>query len=537
MRLVHLLFSLVFCLLISVPLTLKVINYSPKPLDILEKRALNSFPDLEDTSFARWPKVLEGWLNDTLPFRTYFISNYMRIWEMELGALVRSYLLGKNGDLFPDMKIASSVHCYLGLQPLSQKELAELKLAYAGTQAMCLLHGAAYLLVHIPDKTSLYPELLPAWTQIARGPSWREQVIQTLGDSSINFLDLKPLLEEYKPYHRLYPQRYDPWHWNAVALAATYDIIAKRLGEIQESFLPESHGVYYSLRSKNIGCGPFGNENIPWMKILATEYLEIKNKPSILDYKKFGGWTNADILINKRKDKLTLLFATDSYFKSLGFVDPVPGASGTIFPLAHHVHKYIHIHYGVLNWSTLNFIYNEHRPDIMVEAFIERGGSVPERIRDPYIRILGDIFLKTPSYILANREGFPEDVQVLNGKLSAKMGKVTLEAEANSRITLPSLNTDANGRAAVMLRLEAPENTEAKLFFAQKDPDFHQENYISTPIKKGENVLHLSVYTTNPGEKIYLGFSPGSAPGVYTFLPIPELDQLKKLMKETVKIP
>lgn len=530
MRITHIIFSIFFLLIIFAPLAVEISVLSPKRVFIGENRNLNTFPELKNMALNEWPLKLEPWLNDIMAFRTQLIRSYIQIWEMELGAHVRFSFLGKKNHTFPNTKKYPILCNYLGLEPLSPRNIANIKLSFAGTQALCLSRGITYLLVFIPDKATLYPELLPFWTQIAKGESWEEQISKAMENTTLNFLNLKPYLEKYKPFHTLYAKYSDTWHWNGIGLAVAYETVGDYLTSLIPSFYPPQYPeTTYRLENKKVDT-VFGRESIHVMELLKKDSLKVEDRPTELGDNGLS-WSLPDVITNKQVNNLSLIFATDSYFKGLG-KPRLPGTVGSISPLVHHVHKYIHMHYNSINRNNFSFLEKKYHPNIFIDAFVERAspGAGLSR-RDPYMEIMGDILLKTPGYLLSTKEDFSG--KTISGKLFMEGNTVKLVgSDSPPLILLPPVTADTEGRAVVMAHLSAPKDTHAKLFFARGNEDFSESNSSIVQIKKGDNLVHCQIFA-NPNEKVRLRFNPGHLPGEYIFLPMPEeIVHLKNKMKK-----
>lgn len=520
--------SVVFIFIISMPLGLKIADVDPIPTYIKENRKLADRPKVATLNIKNIKVGIEEWLNDTMPFRTFFIANYIRIWELYLGAWGRRSILGKNGELFSHMATAEDLNGFLNLQPIEKDNLLNLKLSYAGTQAFWVLSRAKYLLVLIPAKKTLYPDKLPTWTSWQRGRSWYEQVATTLNIPPINFLGMLPFLSTNKNEIPYYNKRCDVGHWNGNGLALAYKVIGERLARWNSAFSPAPQGKYFTVDDNVVSCGPYGTEKTAWFHLKIPENVEIITR--YYPWLSHSPFRNADaIRMKDNHTNIVFLFVTDSFFRAT-HQDAFPGAHDNISPFVWHVDTYIHCKYEELkDLAAMKKMASEFEPNFVVEAFSEGSGTIPDRAKDPYIRILGDVLLNTPGYTLV--PGIVETIgQPVNSSFVIPGSPIQLHAEReNPQLILPSLTTDEDGRACIMARLKSPGKTKAKLFFAENNEEFNENKCSETILEKGDNYVHLHIIT-RPHRQVRLRFDPGEIPGDYIFLPIPELDSLQKLI-------
>lgn len=397
------LFVAAFLCILSLPLGLKLLSLAPAPVAIVENRVLTPNPDLLVHPLWKWPKLLDAYFKDQLAFRGHVLRSYIRIWEGYLEAPVKRYATGKSGEFFMHY-IGPTLLPALGVTPLSREHLVNLKLSYAGIQGYFRFHGIHYLLVTIPDKPTLYPELLPFWTHWKRENGYLSQIVATLHSTPVNVLHLQQYLENEKNTFRLYNMRYDVEHWNGNALKVAYEVIGQRLALVYKQFNPTVEGVYYQRYPRSINWPGYEEEIVPFIEHLQQETLQNNSKT-------LTGWSATNITINQKEHaNLTLWLATDSYFMG------THGWGPSINPFAHHVKKYLHMHWGNLDIVTAEKLFLEHKPDIVVEAFVERATGHAGRASDPRIRIMGVALLQTPGHILS-ASLMPAGITTINAEM------------------------------------------------------------------------------------------------------------------------
>jgi hypothetical protein len=133
-------------------------------------------------------------------------------------------LRGSNGWLFLGQPNARA---YIeGTKRPSDIDLDYFVQVFAARAEFCRAHGARYLLAFPPDKSSVYPEFLPANVTLAR-PTPLERLIPRLRAAHIEVVDLMPALLEAKRDGEVYSR--GDTHWNGRGAYAAYRVIAAAL--------------------------------------------------------------------------------------------------------------------------------------------------------------------------------------------------------------------------------------------------------------------------------------------------------------------
>ena len=223
------------------------------------------------------------------------------------------FFSGKDGEKFCDFNDAPTIKKYIGMFPMSQRTLIWLKLSYAGMQAYFSLHGIPYLVMFIPDKTTLYPEWLPEWINWARTKSHYEQIVPILANNRINFFDFLPVLQRHKNELRLYDQRYDIGHWNGNALDIAYQEAGKILNRygipVDQAQLKQAYAV------KNVDLHFFciGDEKVPMVEYTPnSDVVNVSDDLASLQH--LPEQYKPQLFVNKKVSDHTLWVASDSYF-------------------------------------------------------------------------------------------------------------------------------------------------------------------------------------------------------------------------------
>jgi len=508
-------FISLFFFLISFQLVLRFFDFHITPADTFENRALATQPNLTRQNYLHWPTLLDSYFKDSTPLRSQFIAAYIRLWACGMNAHRSIFFSGKDGEKFCDFNDAPTIKKYIGMFPMSQRTLIWLKLSYAGMQAYFSLHGIPYLVMFIPDKTTLYPEWLPEWINWARTKSHYEQIVPILANNRINFFDFLPVLQRHKNELRLYDQRYDIGHWNGNALDIAYQEAGKILNRygipVDQAQLKQAYAV------KNVDLHFFciGDEKVPMVEYTPnSDVVNVSDDLASLQH--LPEQYKPQLFVNKKVSDHTLWVASDSYFAA------THGSSR--LPLPPFVHQYIHLRQ--LNLAVARKLLPAYKPDLVIEEFVERMDGAVSRANDPEIRILGDALLGTPGHSLV-----PAVV-----KRAAAFRDCTIRPEGEScvvqvtgkmpLIKLPPVETDDDGRAVLMAKMQSPEKTNAKVYYYPIGDRFSSGKVVSSPVIKGENFVHIDIYL-QPHIKINVYFSPGSQGGDYRFLPMPDVERIK----------
>ena len=202
----------------------------PELVNVQEMRPLAKWPDWRATKFEKWPAAFESWLGDHFPSRTRVVQWYGIVRHRWLGEPSARVVVGRDDWLFDSGE--RTVEDLLGRDRLSDAELAQWRRAVEGRRAWWRERGAEYLLVLVPNKTTIYPERLPAFLRSQARPGKLDQVVGHLRDqrSPVPVLDLRAALFAAKAQQTVY------WptdsHWNAEGLTVASAAILARLGEL-----------------------------------------------------------------------------------------------------------------------------------------------------------------------------------------------------------------------------------------------------------------------------------------------------------------
>ena len=504
------------------PLVAMFSGLDPQPIDVFEQRKSIPKPDLSKLPYLQWSQSIEDYLSDNLGFRSHMIALYMNLWELGLNTNVRYFVKGKDDELFPNFDLAPTVERYLGLKHISRKKIVRFQLITAGTQAFWELHGVKCLMVMAPDKTSVYPELLPSFLSQLDQKSMAEQIDEALRNTPVNFINLKEAIDRNKKTVKYFNKRFDIVHWNGYGLEVAYQEIFKALAVMMPNLEPKPKDSLYAIVPYEEAKAGFGQEMTPWMKLHHTEDFEVL--PNEFTSNQKSPWAKPDFIRNPNIADGKILLLTDSYLKGT-HMHKLPGTNGGISPLVHNFHEYLHMHYASMNLTKMNQTLRDFKPDTVVYIFAERvAPSAPIIDRNShYLQFLGELYLNNNSVRLTSAKAILKS----NHPIQTMHSRLIMVAKHNDpQIHLAPIRTDENGRVALLAKLVAPADTYAQLFFAQGDEAFSESRSVRQKIDKGINYLHLPVHG-KPRAKMKLRLDPGVESGRYIFLPITEITDLR----------
>jgi len=190
----------------------------------LENRPLNTeFPMPSRASYEEYPRQVEAYLNDMIPFRSEMVKVRNAILYKGFHTSPSDLVIAGKGDWLyynaqdgsPDRNIDSTSD-YMGTNLFSEEELAQMGTNLCGLKSFLDEKGIPLYVVVPPGKESVYPEYLPPSIyragDMTRVEQAKDYVSQTVG---LDILYLKDVLVENKS------SGYDLFinadsHWNMV---------------------------------------------------------------------------------------------------------------------------------------------------------------------------------------------------------------------------------------------------------------------------------------------------------------------------------
>lgn len=420
-----------------------------------------------------------------MPFRTQFLSMFLKNIEFNLGIPMHWLLKGKNGEYFA---YKSTVLEYMGFNSISKNEWFRIKSILVGRYCFFKLKNIQYLFVLAPDKTSVYQELLPCWLFNRKGKTKRDDWIEILKSTSIPVLDVAKYMTENKKFS-YFNKVYDVYHWNGmgqyICASFIYKWMHKNVFCKDDLFLDKNSIIKYFEKE----YPPFNKENVPYLCILSDDYFE-KDKKSIKEL---------EIITNKKinNDK-NILFIGDSYTKAgMNLVKNV----GFVHPLAHLFSKQYFYHYNNKNivnfikYPKINKMIEYANPAVVIEMRCERALHPWAFPQDPFIQILGERVLGTPLLPVTPDE-WDARVRKTNVETSKSNGEVVLKAAKTAPLLeLEPVYSGDDGRIVLIMRVFSPKASRVRVVPAKEDAAFVKIERNNLRLAEGENGLYIPILT------------------------------------------
>jgi len=215
----NMLFAVLFLLVCSLPLLGTFVPGLDRGPALNEKRELAALPRLSGTKLAELPDGLEAWFNDHFGFRGLLVRLHglfhYRVFNISGSSQA---LPGRDGWLFYDgrgVRGGDPRRNHLARLPAEHQELFRaLKEQFEYNDHYFAARGITYLVVVVPDKWSVYSEMLPRSVGPAAPRTSADLFLAYLrADTDLRILDLKQPLRRQRwadgpIYHQI------DSHWN-----------------------------------------------------------------------------------------------------------------------------------------------------------------------------------------------------------------------------------------------------------------------------------------------------------------------------------
>jgi alginate O-acetyltransferase complex protein AlgJ len=199
----------------------------PNTFDPLsEKRRAADFPNLSSESIGEFPGRFEKAFADRFAFRKPLIR-LASLTLFHLGVSTSpKVVLGRRGWLFYAGE--NEIDLHRRLSPFSPAELRAWGKRLDARRAWLSARGIRYLVVIPPNKSTIYPDMMPRDLDPLARPSRLDQLLEFLGtNSDVDVLDVRPALLDARKGEHLYS--YTDTHWNYAGAFVAYRQIALRL--------------------------------------------------------------------------------------------------------------------------------------------------------------------------------------------------------------------------------------------------------------------------------------------------------------------
>ncbi|GFK94279.1 putative alginate O-acetylase AlgJ [Fundidesulfovibrio magnetotacticus] len=380
-RLIALCSSALFCLAIALPLSAQLLHFAPR--EKLGEATSTPFPEaaLNPAGIQAVCRALTGgWLDKNFPFRGMLIRWHNFTSTSLFGSLSGNapVVVGKEGWLYLAKDRGIDLEAdHRSVAPLTAEDLDRLHAVYAERRAWLAERGIAYLVVIAPNKSSVYPEHLPAsWDQAGRTSHLEQAVERFRRDGSVDLLDLREPLMQAKVGREVF-YRTDS-HWNAYGAFPSYQAIIERLAPRfpvlkpmrEEDFIVQEYAHLGGDLSFMVGLEDLVLDN----KVLFFARKPLKARGITPGAVRPGYVQPAQGSVREDASLPRAIFFHDSYFWEL-----VPF-------LGEHFSRavYVWVRPGLRGAKSLfdKELIEKERPDVVVEEIAERfflQGTMPPR--------------------------------------------------------------------------------------------------------------------------------------------------------------
>ena len=223
-------FFLVAFFLVAVALPLGLLLIRGEGEAAWENRRLATLPSRPESLREAYhlPRMLAEYFKDHFALRPELIR-----WQATAKVYwLRSssspeVILGREGWLFHSGE--KEVEMFAGAEPFTAEGLEDWRRFLEATRDWAARRGASFVVTFVPEKQTVYPELMPDGLTRARAASRQDQLIEYMkARPGVRLVDLRPALAEAKSGRQVY-HRTDT-HWNEPGVFAAYAALGSELG-------------------------------------------------------------------------------------------------------------------------------------------------------------------------------------------------------------------------------------------------------------------------------------------------------------------
>jgi alginate O-acetyltransferase complex protein AlgJ len=243
-----------FALLLLAPLGDQFLRPVDERSVLVEFRKPHPTPTLDWSldSLRAFPGDFERWYADCFGLRDRFIRahNALAIWILR-DSPASIMVLGKDRWIFYRGDLSMETH--RGAAPLKAEELERWRAKLEWRRDFLATRGIDFLYVIVPNKSEVYPELLPAAYDVI-GPSRRAQFFEYMAtNSDVAVVDLLPTMLKEKAFDHERDHVYFPLgsHWGSRGAWAGYRTIVQRLRPRFPEMQPWSRNEFIAVPGNN----------------------------------------------------------------------------------------------------------------------------------------------------------------------------------------------------------------------------------------------------------------------------------------------
>ncbi len=234
---------LLFLLAIFLPLA-DMAFHPRRPATTLENRQLAAKPDFSWQQPLDYLKKYEAYFNDHFGFRPRLLRAHNRLlYRLFHAAPSEKVIIGRRGWLYlgRGAYFNNEIDYFRASKPFSLQELQKFKTVLEQRRAWLERRGIRYLFMLAPNKSTIYPEYMPAAYNRVHERSRMDQLLDFLSrHSDVEVLDLRPALLREKRRMRIYHKT--DTHWNDLGGYHAYREMIRHLQRHFADIQPLSRG-------------------------------------------------------------------------------------------------------------------------------------------------------------------------------------------------------------------------------------------------------------------------------------------------------
>lgn len=194
-----------------------------------ENRTLAQVPTLTRENFREFPARFDAYFSDHFALREDMVTalNTLTI-AVFADTLDDKVVVGQKGMLF----FSAANDDYLRRETLSQADAAQAAQALSALAAQAETLGARFYFTVAPNKSSLYPEAMPAYYRPGPGEKNLQRLKRALEAEGVAYIDLEAALRACRQSDDTYPLYYaQDTHWNDYGALLAYRAIMAQIAE------------------------------------------------------------------------------------------------------------------------------------------------------------------------------------------------------------------------------------------------------------------------------------------------------------------
>lgn len=460
-----------------------------------------SFPVLQ-----KFPRQYQAYYNDNFGFRNTLVrGNHLLRYGLLGVSPSDQVIIGKNGWLY--YTGAGEIEDCRGITHYNDDQLRRWTYALTLKRDWLKSQGIRYLFVIGPNKSTIYPEYLPAqYFRVRRESGLDDFIAYVRNHTDLEVVDLRQRLLEEKAKHVLY-LRTDT-HWNDYGAFVAYREMIRLVTGWFPAIKPLARSDF-DVSFKKTGAGDLAGM-IGGREFLSDENYKFASKHPFAAVR-IGDTTGP-------RDPFTMKNSEDALPRALVFRD-----SFFTGMLPYFAENFSNSHFIWARWNSntpMEELIAKHKPDIVIEEVVERLTK-----QDPEIFSAGiPAYLASSSVKKAITYGKGREIDLVNVKALYQVvlhhnGKMaTLEATGTDpQLLLPEMIKDRSFSGGMILRvsMSSPVESSMQLFYkTSQDRTYTESKSVCVPVHRGLNQVNISLVGVDVAGQLRL--DPAGAPGTYS---------------------